>query len=459
MKKALATILALIMCLMMAVPAFAADYSISGDFVITTENADCYTVAGTTVTFHDGAVATLSGSTIYFSYGGEVTSGYSILIEENATVALTLNNFTVDRTGSWSNAIELKTGASLALTLNDGTTNNIIGGQESSAIRVPEGASLTITGTGTLNASVANSTSMAGCAVIGSQYNNPNGNIRILDATVNISFSSGAGNIQDKAAIGTTYWSADATGNGLIVIENATVNSSGLRIGGRSSSQSNVIVDNATVDGTINANRLDIVNGTGTISGSFTLSGDYTLGVGKTIIVPNGATLVLEKGATFTNNGTIVIEEGGVQTAPPGTNLGTIINRGQVKYDSTQVTYTVSPSYTVTIPEKVTLGQTVTISAEDVRVAKGSRVEVSLTGINNGDSQFTLSTAEGESITYTVQDASRQTVAINDTVLAVDPQISDKGSAELTFFAPTDITYAGTYTGTVTFTVSVKDAA
>ena len=123
------------------------------------------------------------------------------------------------------------------------------------------------------------------------------------------------------------------------------------------------------------------------------------------------------------------------------------------------IEYVSAPSYTVTIPEKVTLGQTVTISAEDVRVAKGSQVEVSLTGTSGAGNAFTLESKEGAAINYTVQDASKQTVAINDTVLAVDPQISDKGSAELTFFAPTDITYAGTYTGTVTFTVSVKDAA
>lgn len=449
MKKLFASVLALVICCVLAVPAFAADYPISGDFVITTEDEDCYTVENNTITFHDGAVATLSGST-----------SYSIIIEENATATLTLNNCTVDRAGIYANAIELRTGASLVLTLNDGTTNSITGGQESSAIRVPQGASLTITGTGTLNASVANSTSMAGCAVIGSQYNNPNGNIRILDATVNISLSSSAGNMQDKAAIGTTYWSADATGNGLIVIENATVNCGGMRIGGRSSSQSSVIIVNSTVNnGTVNADNTIQGDETGwTVNGHFNLTVDFEIPAGQTLTIPNGSSLTVAAGVTLTNNGTIVIEEGGVLTAPPGTNLGTIINRGQVKYDSTQVTYTVSPSYTVTIPEKVTLGQTVTISVEDVRVAKGSRVEVSLTGINNGDSQFTLSTAEGESITYTVQDASRQTVAINDTVLAVDPQIRDKGSVELTFAAPTDITYAGTYTGTVIFTVSVKDA-
>lgn len=69
-------------------------------------------------------------------------------------------------------------------------------------------------------------------------------------------------------------------------------------------------------------------------------------------------------------------------------------------------------------------------------------------------------TTEGASINYTVQNASQQDVALNATVLAVDPQISNSGSAALSFIAPSDtaVTYAGTYEGYVTFTVSIGDA-
>ena len=94
-----------------------------------------------------------------------------------------------------------------------------------------------------------------------------------------------------------------------------------------------------------------------------------------------------------------------------------------------KVSYSVSPAYTVTIPGEVTLGQTATISAQNVRVAKGSQVEVALTGINNGDSQFILTTTEGASINYTVQNASQQDVALNATVLAVDPPKSPTAAA------------------------------
>ncbi len=189
--------------------------------------------------------------------------------------------------------------------------------------------------------------------------------------------------------------------------------------------------------------------------------GSLTIQEGGILTIQSGTTLTIQDGSTLTNNATIFIENGGVLSAPPGTDLGAIVNNGQVNYDSTQVSYQVSPTYSVTIPPSVTLGQTATISAKDVRVEKGKQVEVALTGTSDADNAFTLATAEGAEITYTVQDASKQAVSLNDTVLAVNPDTASSGSAVLSFIAPTaaDITYAGTYTGTVTFTVSVEDAA
>lgn len=167
----------------------------------------------------------------------------------------------------------------------------------------------------------------------------------------------------------------------------------------------------------------------------------------------------------------------------------TTINQDSTNKDgSTTVNYSVDPAYTVTIPEKVTLGgengsNTVTVEAEGVKVAKGQQVVVKLTGINEStpeggnttsDTTFTVKTAEGASLTYTVQKGSN-TINKGDTVLAVasglnnekDASGNDKntgastGSADLTFALATDavVEYAGTYTGTVTFTVSVEDVS
>ena len=120
------------------------------------------------------------------------------------------------------------------------------------------------------------------------------------------------------------------------------------------------------------------------------------------------------------------------------------------------VTYSVAPAYTVTIPENVTIGTEgteKTVSAEGVVVEKGKYVSVSLAAENN----FTVTTAEGATLDYTVT-ANGEAVAAGDEILAVNPADGKSGSATVTFdIDETAIQYAGTYTGTATFTIAVKD--
>ena len=121
------------------------------------------------------------------------------------------------------------------------------------------------------------------------------------------------------------------------------------------------------------------------------------------------------------------------------------------------VTYTVDPAYTVTIPETVTIGADgteKTVSAEDVVVKKGQYVSVTLAADNN----FTVKTTEGAELTYTVT-ANGENVAAGGEILAVNPADGKTGSASVTFaIDESAIQYAGTYTGTATFTIAVKDA-
>ena len=124
--------------------------------------------------------------------------------------------------------------------------------------------------------------------------------------------------------------------------------------------------------------------------------------------------------------------------------------------EGTTVTYTVDPTYTVTIPENVTIGTDgteKTVSAEGVVVEKGKYVSVTLAENNN----FTVKTIEGAELTYTVTKG-EETVAPGGEILAVNPQDSKTGTATITFdIDETKIQYAGTYTGTATFTIAVKD--
>ncbi len=121
---------------------------------------------------------------------------------------------------------------------------------------------------------------------------------------------------------------------------------------------------------------------------------------------------------------------------------------------STTVTYSVAPAYTVTIPTDVTIdGNSTTISAEDVVVEKGKYVSVSLAA----DNDFTVATAEGAELSYTVT-ANGENVAAGGEILSVNPADGKTGTATLTFdIDETKIQYAGTYTGSATFTISVKD--
>ena len=120
------------------------------------------------------------------------------------------------------------------------------------------------------------------------------------------------------------------------------------------------------------------------------------------------------------------------------------------------VTYSVEPGYTVTIPQTVTIGTSGTsaeISAADVVVEKGQYVSVTLAADNN----FTVTSGEGATLTYTVTKGV-QPVAAGDEILAVNPADGKTGTATITFdIDETAIQYAGTYTGSATFTIAVKD--
>ena len=120
---------------------------------------------------------------------------------------------------------------------------------------------------------------------------------------------------------------------------------------------------------------------------------------------------------------------------------------------TTTVTYQVDPTFTVTIPATVALGETATIKAENVVVAKGKQVEVALTNANG----FTVATPQGAELGYTVKNGETK-VNEGDTVLTVNPDNGKTGETTLTFTTPETVKFAGDYTGTVTFTIAVNPA-
>lgn len=117
---------------------------------------------------------------------------------------------------------------------------------------------------------------------------------------------------------------------------------------------------------------------------------------------------------------------------------------------NTQVTYHVDPSYTVEIPANVTLGNELEVKASNVVIGYGKKLNVKI----NGD--FNLSN-NGYKVAYTVTSGTNTTINSGDTVLTVNPENSNSGSSTLTFNVPTTgFKYAGDYTGTVNFTISIE---
>lgn len=115
--------------------------------------------------------------------------------------------------------------------------------------------------------------------------------------------------------------------------------------------------------------------------------------------------------------------------------------------------YVAAPTFTITIPATVALGEDATIKAENVVVAKGEQVEVTLTNAND----FKVATPQGAELGYTVKNG-ETTVNEGDTVLTVNPTSGKMGETTLTFTTPETAKFAGDYTGTVTFTIAVNSA-
>jgi len=118
--------------------------------------------------------------------------------------------------------------------------------------------------------------------------------------------------------------------------------------------------------------------------------------------------------------------------------------------------YSVAPSYTVTIPSEVNLGENITVSAENVVLEKGKTLTVAITETFDANNEFKLKTTEGAELTYTVKTGDIP-VSVGTAFLTVNPETSASGSATLSFVAPTSAPqFAGEYEGTVTFGISIQ---
>ena len=126
---------------------------------------------------------------------------------------------------------------------------------------------------------------------------------------------------------------------------------------------------------------------------------------------------------------------------------------------NTAVEYQTQAAYTVEIPEKVVLQKDSDVNADvkiygsnindPVMIASGKKVQVKI----DASSEFSV-TYGGDTLDYTVK--------IGDTELSAGSVVAEAvsnttQSETLTFSQPSAAQYAGTYTGTVTFNVSLEN--
>jgi len=126
--------------------------------------------------------------------------------------------------------------------------------------------------------------------------------------------------------------------------------------------------------------------------------------------------------------------------------------------ETTNVSYNVDPSYTVSIPAAIPLSDSAVeadIEASDVILEDGKQIKVELTSASNTDSGSTFNAKNGNStVTYTI--TGDKAIAVGDTVAT----FTADGNKTLTFSAAdkTAATVAGSHTETLTFTITVEDA-
>jgi hypothetical protein len=128
------------------------------------------------------------------------------------------------------------------------------------------------------------------------------------------------------------------------------------------------------------------------------------------------------------------------------------------KLQDTTYEYHVEPTFTVTIPERVQLEQTYTVSVNDVVIGYNEQVRVCISATSDGNNAFTLANSFGDKIGYSVMmDGSE--VALQQSLLTVCPGTNPDDSVDLTFVQSGSAQYSGRYTGTITFAILVENTA
>ncbi len=386
--------------------------------VITASAATTYDMSTAT------ADVTISDSGEYIITGS--TTEYKVIIQ-GGSPTITIQDLTIDfssyNTSEYLSSnycpIEISSGS---CTFNLKGTNTFTGGYNNPGIRVKSGTALAIEGDdGELNATGGHSS-----AGIGGGIQEDSGNITINSGTI--------------TATGTYDGAAGIGGGG--------TNGSGWEAGG---TRGNININGGTVT------AYGASSGAGIGSGLRARSAGGTIEItGGTVYAQGGYGGAGIGGGNYVQGGDIFIS-GGMVTAKAGKSAKDIGAGKNTSGENLQITGGIingtnygDPIYTVTIPASVELGSEATIQASDVYLNADQTLYVKLTATSGTNNALTLKDSYNNEMTYTISNGSTQ-YKVEDTVLSTN---TDK---EVTLkFEPDSVPYAGTYTGTVTFTISVE---
>lgn len=463
---------------------------------------------GGNITINDGTIHVYNGRSMY---SAGIGGGYH---GDGGTIQITGGNITVE--GSDGAAIgggDSGNGGNIIISGGTITATNTRSGAGIGGGSVGNSGDITISG-GTVNATNANS----GAGIGGGKNGGNGGNITISGGIVNAEGyygagigggeSSGSNNItisggivnatgEYSAGIGKGFrnydeefgtFSTGTDGKGTALIIASSISDQSYK---SASTTSGIIFEDTN----------------GVVYGDITLEQDFEIKNNNMLTILEGSTLTVPESKKLINNGTIHVDStkvgalsGTITEIAPLYKL-TIDNESPQYYEANKdvipmvtppvgqkatgftssdgksylldttfympayalnltTKYVNDPTFIVTIPSKVMLGETASVSASSVNVVSGSNLKVEI------DGEFKLAnvavgSAYRQELSYSVKKDNDRGTAMEsgDTVLTIAGGIANsEGSQTLYFSLPNESPkYSDPYTGMVTFTISIAE--
>ncbi|MCL2435676.1 MAG: T9SS type A sorting domain-containing protein [Lentimicrobiaceae bacterium] len=338
--------------------------------------------------FANNVYAILDGADVNISGSGP----RRVEVAHNAMANIALNNASITGIGAYLTPFLINAGAEVNLTIEG--VNTLTAGRSKAGLQVPESATVTIAGTGSLKATGGE----YGGAGIGGAFCENAGTVTVNGGTISgisiwpaHSYHSGAGIGGGGAGIvffsfeGAGGLGGDVTVNGGVVTGTAEPGTSAGIGGGGASKHGGTLTMEANgvtfasiletyngiqtdINGVVNGILFDDINGI-FYGASVKITDDLEIPVSYKLTIPAGSTLIIPNGKTLTVNGT-VINNGEIINC--GTIIGTIENNQPADCD--QETYTITFYVFDADTELPVLDAVITFNGEEL---EGYEVEIS----------------------------------------------------------------------------------